>query len=273
MQTSCAGGVIIPPQIRGYQNAADVAPLIGRRFVPGMTPLPSGYRYAQIPDGKGGFTQVIYMPESNGKMVPLKIDKDGRIQVGAKGQYRVVNSAAYTANFVTVPGKPGFKVFQGKGESWVHHLIPDNIMRANPVYQRAFELGLIDPDGASNLIELARDSKALADGRTFLINNHPNVQVSDITHFTQHPNYDRLVRDQLGTALNELKELRGLGHLKPDEFVRQMTRDDLKNFITNMEKRMRDGFMGTDRDLFRQIPRRPNGSVSQNPGDSSPEVA
>jgi A nuclease family of the HNH/ENDO VII superfamily with conserved AHH len=274
LRSTGAGGTTIPANIRGYQNAADVAPLLGRKFVPGATPLPAGYRYAQIPDGKGGFKQVIYMPESNGKMVPLKVDKDGKIQAGAKGQYRVVNSDAYNANFVTVPGRPGFKVFQGKGESWVHHIVPDNVMRANPVYQRAFELGLLNPDRASNLIELARDSKALADGRQLLRNNNlPENLVSDITHYTQHRNYDQLVGRQLDTALERLQQQKGLGHLEREAFIRQMSRDDLKNFITNMENKMRGGFMGTDQQLFRQMPRRPNGSLSQNPEESNSEVA
>jgi hypothetical protein len=269
-------GVAVPTAIRGYRNAGDVAPLLGRRFVPGMTPLPSGYKYAQIPDGSGGFKQVIYMPSSNKTKVPLKVDENGLIQVGAKGQYRVVSDKAYNANFETIPGQKGVKVFTGPDDrpSWIHHLVPDNVMRANPVYQRAFELGLLDPDRTSNLIELAKNRQVLAAGRQNLRNQGLSENlVSDITHYTKHDGYDQLVTDRLGVALEKIQQQRGLSRLTSEQFVQQMSRDEITTFITDMESQMRGGLMGTDRRLRREIPTRDNGSLSQNPDDSKPEVA
>jgi A nuclease family of the HNH/ENDO VII superfamily with conserved AHH len=274
-QGSATGsGVAVPTAIRGYQNAGDVAPLLGRRFVPGSTPLPPGYKYAQIPDGNGNFRKVIYMPESNARSVPLKVDENGLIQVGPKGGYRVARKEAYDANFETIPGQKGVKVFQGNKASWVHHLVADNVMRKNPVYQRAFELGLMNPDRTSNLIELAKDANVLAQGRQSLRNQGLSENlVSDVTHYTQHPNYDQLVTNRLNESLDTLKEQRGLGHLTREQFANQMKRTEIESFIRNTENRLRRGYMGTDQRLYRQLPRRPNGSISQNPENSSSELA
>jgi hypothetical protein len=67
----------------------------------------------------------------------------------------------YNKNFETIPGEKGTKVFKGKGNSWIHHMVPDNVMRSDPLYQRAFELGIFNPDRTSNLIELAADKDVL----------------------------------------------------------------------------------------------------------------
>jgi hypothetical protein len=269
-------GVAVPAAIRGYQNAGDVAPLLGRRFVPGMTPLPPGYKYAQIPDGNGNFRKVIYMPKSNGKKVPLKVDDNGLIQVGPKGEYRVVRDKYYNANFETIPGQKGVKIFDGLGDkpSWIHHLVADNVMRDNPVYQRAFELGLINPDRTSNLIELAKNADVLAQGRQNLRNQGLSENlVSNITHYTQHPKYDQLVTNRLDTTLDKLKQQRGLSHLSREEFANRMPRTEIESFIRDMENGLRDGYMGVDQELYDQLPKRPNGSISQNPENPKPEIA
>jgi hypothetical protein len=73
--------------------------------------------------------EVIYLPKSNNKMVPLEIDKDGLVQVGAKGEYRIVRDKYYNKNFETIPEEKGTKVLEGKGNSWIHHMVPDNVMR------------------------------------------------------------------------------------------------------------------------------------------------
>jgi hypothetical protein len=142
------------------------------------------------------------------------------------------------------------------------------------VYQRAFELGLMDPDRTSNLIELARDANVLAQGRQNLRNRGlPENLVSDITHYTQHPKYDQFVTERLNTALRNLRQQKGMGNLTLEQFANRMTRTEIEGFIQDMENGLRNGYMGIDRKLYRQLPKRDNGSISQSPDDSNSKTA
>ena len=271
--TTQASGAI-PQAIRNYENAATVAPFIGKKFMPGL--LPKGYKYAIIPLEDGTTRKVIYLPKSDKTMVPLKIDEaTNTIQIGPQGEYRVVRDKYYNANFETIPGKQGTKVFQGKRNSWIHHVVPDNVMRADPLYQRAFELGIFNPDRTSNLIELAANQKALKAGREFLDKNHPGVKVSDFTHYSQHPKYDGLVQEQIKTALGRLKRQQGLTKLNDNEFIMQMKPDELKSVISTVETRMRRGLMGEDVELYKDLKKttRDNGSLAENSLTSYTDVA
>jgi hypothetical protein len=81
--------------VEGYENAATVKSLVGKKF--NLSQLPEGYKYAKIPLEDGSVREVIYLPKSNNKMVPLEIDKNGLVQVGSKGEYRVVRDKYYRA--------------------------------------------------------------------------------------------------------------------------------------------------------------------------------
>jgi hypothetical protein len=249
--------------VEGYENAATVKSLVGKKF--NLSQLPEGYKYAKIPLEDGSVREVIYLPKSNNKMVPLEIDKDGLVQVGAKGEYRVVRDKYYNKNFETIPGEKGTKVFKGKGNSWIHHMVPDNVMRSDPLYQRAFELGIFNPDRTSNLIELAADKDVLQAGRKLLAKEHPEVKVSDFTHYSQHPKYDRLVQTQIEDALKQLKQQHGFTQMKDNDFIMQMKPDEIKSALTGLEKRLRRGLMGEDRQLYKQIKilTRDNGSLAE----------
>jgi hypothetical protein len=251
--------------VEGYENAATVKSLVGKKFNLGQ--LPEGYKHAKIPLEDGSVREVIYLPKSNNKMVPLEIDKDGLVQVGAKGEYRVVRDKYYNKNFETIPGEKGTKVFKGKGNSWIHHMVPDNVMRSDPLYQRAFELGIFNPDRTSNLIELAADKDVLQAGRKLLAKEHPEVKVSDFTHYSQHPKYDRVVRSEINSAIKQYRKQQGMSNLSLENFVEQMKPDEVKSIIETVEIRMRRGLMSQDNELFQRIPTRENGSLSKNPSD------
>jgi hypothetical protein len=272
MQSTVQAGGAIPQAIRSYENAATVAPFIGKKFIPGL--LPKGYKYAMIPLEDGTTRKVIYLPQSNNKMVPLKIDEaTNTIQIGSKGQYRVVKDKYYNANFESIPGQKGTKVFQGSRNSWIHHMVPDNVMRADPLYQRAFELGIFDPDRTSNLIELAANQKALNVGRDFLSQNHSGVKVSDFTHYSQHPQYDRVVRGEIDSALKQYRKQKGLSNVKLEDFIQQLNPDEVKSIISTVETRMRRGLMGEDAELYQRIPTRENGSLAEAPSHSDIDFA
>jgi hypothetical protein len=167
--------------LEDYANASKVKSFIGTRVDPNH--LPEGYLYGKIPTGKDAlgrdiYREVIYMPESNQTMVPLRV-KNGRIEMGPKGEYRIVDEKTYPQNVVTDPTKPGKLL--GK-DSQVHHLYADNMLRSTPFGQRALRLGAVNPDGSLNLIELANSTKSLEAAQ----NAHPNVKFSDFIHNTQH---------------------------------------------------------------------------------------
>jgi hypothetical protein len=152
-------------------------------------------------------------------------------------------------------------------------MVPDNVMRTDPLYQRAFELGIFNPDRSSNLIELAGNEEALKAGRELLAKSHPDVKVSDFTHYTQHPKYDGLVREEIKAVLRDLKRSRGLSNLADKDFVPQMKADEIKAVIERIEIRMRHGLMNDDQKLYRQIPKRDNNSLALNSNESSIDFA
>jgi hypothetical protein len=193
-----------------YANAGAVKPFIGTKVDPNN--LPEGYLYGKIPLEDGTFREVVYMPESNKTMVPLKVDSKGNIQMGAKGQYRIVDDKAYPKNVETVPGKPGKLL--GK-DSQVHHLFADNLLRGTPFGQRALELGAVNPDAAINTIELANSLKNLAKAR----DAYPNVKFSDFVHNTQHPKFDDLMLDMFERQITAVREAKGLHHLENPDFI------------------------------------------------------
>jgi hypothetical protein len=163
--------------LEDYANAGAVKPFIGTKV--DTNHLPEGYLYGKIPTGKDAlgqdiYREVVYMPESNQTRVPLKV-KNGRIEMGVKGEYRIVDEKVYPQNVVTDPNQPG--KFLG-GKSQVHHLFADNMLRTTPFGQQALRLGAVNPDGSINLIELANSRKNLAEARTA----YPNVEFSDFIH-------------------------------------------------------------------------------------------
>jgi hypothetical protein len=154
-------------------------------------------------------------------------------------------------------------------------MVPDNVMRADPLYQRAFELGIFNPDRTSNLIELAANQKALKAGREFLDKNHPGVKVSDFTHYSQHPKYDALVRSKISDEIRLLKRKNNLSYLDNESFIKQMKPEEIKKIIKKVESKMRGGLMGDNQEVYQEIKElmRDNGSLADNSLDSETDFA
>jgi hypothetical protein len=255
--------------LEDYANAGAVKPFIGTKV--DSNNLPMGYLYGKIPTGKDAlgrdiYREVVYMPKPDSTTVPLKV-KNGRIELSAKNEYRIVEEKAYPKNVETIPGKPG-KILGG--DSQVHHLFADNMLRSTPFGQQALRLGAVNPDGSINLIELANSTKNLEKARQA----HPNVQFSDFVHNTQHKDFDVLMQEVVNLEIRTLRDAKGLFRMKEPDFIQQMTKEEIKEVWEESLSRMRRGLMNEDKALYKQIKKRPkSGSLAQGEFQEDFEVA
>jgi hypothetical protein len=255
-----------PKAFDAYENAPTVKPFIGTKVDPNN--LPEGYLYGKIPIGKDEagqdiFREVVYMPKPKNTTVPLVVEK-GTIQMGKEGEYRIVEKAVYDKNVVTDPTKPGKLL---GGDSQIHHLFADNMLRNTPFGQRALRLGAVNPDGSMNLIELASSKSNLADA----LKAHPNVKFSDFIHNTQHPKFDGLMQEVVDGVIKEVREAKGLGNLKNEKFIPQMTKEEIKAVWEESLSRMRRGLMGEDRALYKEIEKRTRPGKKSLAQDETPD--
>jgi hypothetical protein len=247
-----------------------VKPFIGTKVDPNN--LPEGYLYGKIPIGKDKagqdiFREVVYMPKPKNTTVPLVVEK-GTIQMGKEGEYRIVEKAVYDKNVVTDPTKPGKLL---GGDSQIHHLFADNMLRTTPFGQRALRLGAVNPDGSINLIEMAKSKQALADARQ----TYQDVKFSDFIHNTQHKKFDGLMQDVVDKQITAVREAKGISG-ENEDFIPQMTKEDMQVVWSRALKRMRRGLMGEDTDLYdelQKIIRPQKGSLAQGEPQDDTEVA
>jgi hypothetical protein len=258
-----------PKAFEAYANAGSVKPFIGTKVDPNN--LPQGYLYGKIPMGKDEagqevFREVVYMPKSDQAKVPLVVE-NGEIRMGKPGEYRVVDKGAYDKNVVTDPNKPG-KLLGGKSQ--VHHLFADNMLRSTAFGQQALRLGAVNPDGSLNLIELANSTQNLDAARKA----YPNVKFSDFIHNTQHKKFDGLMQTVVDDAITEVREAKGLSG-NNEKFIPQMTKEEIQTVWDESLARMKRGFMGEDKELYKEIKKitRPSGSIAQGKSQDETEVA
>jgi A nuclease family of the HNH/ENDO VII superfamily with conserved AHH len=243
-----------PKAFEEYANAAKVKPFIGVKVDPNN--LPPGYLHGKIPLGDNKFREVIYMATSDGTKVPLKLDAKGLIKMADEGEYRIVNSGVYTKNIQTIPGKSGKLL--GK-DSQIHHLIPDNVMREQKIVQEALTRGIYNPDQASNLIEMANKSVSEKTLNALRAKN-PNAQLPDIRHYSSHADYDAVVRDVLK------QKIKGRD-------VRQLSDTEIKNVLSDVEKELRGGFLGTNKKIQQRLPINEDNRLVEIPNNLDEEIA
>jgi hypothetical protein len=244
-----------PPKLfEEYANAARVKSFIGAKVDPNN--LPPGYLYGKVPLENGKFREVIYMASSDGTKVPLKLDAKGFIKMADEGEYRIVNSGAYTKNIQTIPGKSGKLL--GK-DSQIHHLIPDNVMREQEIFQEALRRGIYNPDRTSNLIEMA--NKSVSDEALNAIKTkNSNAQLPNIRHYSSHDKYDLLVEDLIR------KETNGRD-------VRQLSDGELHRILDKTENQLRDGFLGKNKKIQEDLPVNEDGRLVRTESNSREEFA
>jgi hypothetical protein len=261
-----------PKAFEAYANAYEVKPFIGMKVDPNN--LPEGYLYGKIPIGKDEagkevYRELVYLEGADKTKVPLIVDKQGNIQMGKAGEYRIVNDNVYPKAVETIPGKPGKLL---GGDSQVHHMYADNMLRSTTFGQRALRLGAVNPDDAINLIELANSTDNLAKGRAAF----QDAKFSDFIHNTQHPLFDGLMQDVVGQEITNVRKAKGLAQLENPEFIPQMTKDDVQAVWNKALRRMRRGLMGEDKALYKEIEKivRPDkNSLAQGERQDDTEVA
>jgi hypothetical protein len=121
-----------------------------------------------------------------------------------------------------------------------------------------------------NLIELANSLDSLKAARQA----HRNVQFSDFVHNTQHKDFDKLMQDVIKEEIDLVREAKGLSRMKNEDFIPQMTKEEIKTVWDESLTRMRGGLMNEDTELYQEIKTRPNsGSLSQGESLDNSEVA
>jgi hypothetical protein len=245
---------IAPKAFDAYANAPTVKPFIGTKVDPNH--LPPGYLYGKMPLENGKFREVIYMASSDGTKVPLKLDTKGFIKMADEGEYRIVNSGAYTKNIQTIPGKSGKLL--GK-DSQIHHLIPDNVIRKLDVFHEALKRGLYNPDRTSNLIEMA--NKGVSDETlNALRTKYPDAQLPDIRHYSSHAEYDQ----EVGILID--KAVKGRD-------VHQLSDNEIRQILNKTETNLREGFLGANEEIKQKLPVNEDGRLVQIEDDSMENFA
>ncbi len=213
-----------------FPNGADLTKdkWIGKKWKPGDD-LPKGY----VPLKDGGIRRGPGFREKN--FVPLEV-KDGKLAVGTAGE-RISNPSVMNRNYKSAVGQelraknPGWTEAKLEAElikevekNSVHHLIPDNVVQDHPLAQAATKAGY-SLDNAGNLKGLPK-SKVLTD-----------IEAGEMGHWTSHPQYDRLVKDELDTVQKALeKEFKSL-----DKVPKQRLLDALKSVEDKLRKLIEDG--------------------------------
>lgn len=191
-------------------NWVDVKGLIGKPFEPSK--LPGPYTLS----GKGQAVRI-NIPVGRRDLAPLMVDAEGNLQLRTQQRLSVASLMRknYVATFGAIPDG-----------HWLHHLIPDNVIRQHPLGRLLQKYGY-DLDNAQNLL-------AMADQETFakLVRSHPRL----VGHWSSHQQYDILVRNELTRIQKELK-IDVTGATPPSEQqVRELLREIKKLEITLRNK-------------------------------------
>lgn len=189
-------------------NWVDVKNLIGKPFDP--SELPGPYTLS----GKGSSLRI-NIPAGSKGITPLMVDMEGVLQLKTPGRLSIASKmrANYTKRFGNIP----------KGH-WLHHLIPDNIIRNHTLGKILLKYGY-DLDDASNLLAMA-DKEKYAE----LVKKNPKL----IGHWSSHQKYDELVSNRLNAIQREL------GIKTPNDVIPNDKINELKRRVLRLQDELRD---------------------------------
>jgi Domain of unknown function (DUF4157)/A nuclease family of the HNH/ENDO VII superfamily with conserved AHH len=196
---------------RGPEAAANFAELeerfVGKKLAD--VGAPPGYTTFE----RDGSTFLRRTTADETRFARLTVDSEGFVRFGRAESARLSSPAKMVKALRDIP--EGFQR---------HHIVPDEIVRKNPLFQEARTRGVppYDLDAAENLIGLPNSAKAAdAAGAAELP-----------LHSGSHPTYSRLANDEANAALNDLIELYGSVDKIPGE--------QLTSAARNVEAAMRD---------------------------------
>lgn len=223
-----AGGTVDPrdlevKKLMGHvpSNFSQVRDLIGLPF--DKKKLPKDYYVKNM----GGVEVIVRKAADDKKFTPLTIDSNGRVQVNVS--QRLSNPTTMKKNF-----KKDWGVLPSG--HWIHHLIPDTLIRNHPVGKALQKLGFSVDEG-QNLLNLP--GKGVFDS---------NVDV--VGHWTDHPKYTRYVRDELDVLKDKYDPLDSL------------TTEQAKNLLQEIRSLENDLRKLIQQDFFEK---RPDGSLASAP--------
>jgi exonuclease VII small subunit len=221
--------------------------------------LPKGYYYRTLNKGTPEEHIVINRPWGKGndaETVPLQIAEDGTFQITTQVTNRISNPAAMRKNFEAAYKKlqPGY---------WIHHLIPDEVVRNNALAKFARGIGY-DLDRASNLEGLAGKEEwaKISTGQT----KAPGEGYSDaVGHWSSHKDYSNQVSRYLDERFEKLEtEFGDLDQALKDP-------EQKKRLIQKVDKVMQDA-ENHFRGLIQRgnVPKTPDGRMTWNNEQTKP---
>jgi A nuclease family of the HNH/ENDO VII superfamily with conserved AHH len=190
----------VSPEIRAKwsnaKNWTEVESFIGQQA---GGKLPKGYRYRTINQGTPEERVLIDRPSGKGNnadAVPLQIGEDGTFQVTTKTTNRISQPRVMERNFEAAYGKR-------KDGYWIHHLIPDDVVRNNALAKFARMVGY-DLDESGNLIGLANKeqwAKISKGGAEAPGEGYTNA----VGHWSSHDKYSKQVSQYLDERFGKLE--------------------------------------------------------------------
>jgi A nuclease family of the HNH/ENDO VII superfamily with conserved AHH len=218
-----------------FPNWAEIQPIIGK--VMSSSSVPKGYLYATI-EGK----EYYYLPGADKTKVPVvESNAKGNAYLPSKPSYRIADKNRYDRNF-------GQKTITAIDGSEIHHMIPDNVWRSEPFFQRLLAEGWANMDEKINLIELAKTQSALDNVRKA----NPGARLSDVIHSSGHKLYDDFVTKTLEEVIRKMRLSTGKSSwekFSKDEMLKvlQRTLNELRNIFMNEPDKLpkkKDGTLG-----------------------------
>jgi hypothetical protein len=194
------------------KNWKDVEPLIGQQA---GGALPKGYHYRT----RNGRTEIVRKTQNNEALVPLQVGEDGTFQITTKVSNRISNAAAMRKNFEAKFGKL-------QSGYWIHHVIPDDVVRNNALAKFARRLGY-NLDDSRNLVGLA-GKEEWAKVRTGQAKAPTNGGYGDsVGHWSSHAQYSGEVNEYLSQRLGRLERKYGdlENALKDSNKKKQLTQE------------------------------------------------
>jgi Domain of unknown function (DUF4157)/A nuclease family of the HNH/ENDO VII superfamily with conserved AHH len=194
--------------------------------------LPKGYHYREIKNAADEVTQVQIVRRIGDdlEMAPLQIGADGTLKVTSQVSNRISNPLAMAKNFAAAFGKV-------KSGYWIHHLIPDEVVRNHPLMKLAREKLGYSLDRSSNLLGMADKVEwaAIEAGRGQKVGDGYTQAMG---HWSSHTQYSKAIGERLDRIQIKLQERFGPLNKIPESQLPSF-REELDTLLKRIEDEFR----------------------------------